>query len=73
MGPVPVVFRPTPLGYLTHYSAWPAAPWGGVAHAGRNWMIDAPPNYALKLTSAALGRGALLGPCGRARSLTLIR
>src|SRR2546430_14579941 len=26
MGPVPVVFRLTPLGYLTHYSAWPAAP-----------------------------------------------
>jgi len=26
MGPVPVVFRLTPLGYLTHYSVWPAAP-----------------------------------------------
>jgi len=73
MGPVPVVFRLTPLGYLTHYSAWPAAPMARCCSCRRNWMIDAPPNYTLKLTSAALGRGALLGPCGRARSLTLIR
>jgi hypothetical protein len=30
MGPVPVVFRLTPLGYLTHYSAWPAGTHGEV-------------------------------------------
>ena len=32
-----------------------------------------PPNYALKLPSAAIGRAMSLAACGRARSLTLIR